>query len=321
MFVVFDLETTGLSSMEDDIIQFSYIMFDSNNMFVRAENLYFYYEGMSWNQEVANISHGISLDFLKTQAGDFKKNVIKMYTVLNHANVCGHNSNSFDCPFVKNWLKRMGLSDFEFGIQQDTMLAFRPYTKRARIKLTKLAAMCGLSDAEIDYATKLWFGITKSTQSHDARFDTTMTALLTIGGINKKLITFDKIVTPSISDNIDDDNDIVMDDSVSTEAKSFDPMGYYIQCNGHPIAINHDKRKYAIMATPNEVTDVSMNKDLLCPGDFEKLDEGIYQVELNGITITVTQYENEDIVSIKTPYGVIPDTTFSNVKDLFASLS
>ena len=64
-----------------------------------------------------------------------------------------------------------------------------------------------------------------------------------------------------------------------------------------------------------------MNKDLLCPGDFEKLDEGIYQVELNGITITVTQYENEDIVSIKTPYGVIPDTTFSNVKDLFASLS
>ena len=37
--------------------------------------------------------------------------------------------------------------------------------------------------------------------------------------------------------------------------------------------------------------------------------------------MTVTQYENEDIVSIKTPYGVIPDTTFSNVKDLFASLS
>ena len=143
MFVVFDLETTGLSSMQNDIIQFSYIMFDSNNMFVRADNLYFYYEGMSWNQEVADISHGISLDFLKTQADKFKENVIKMYTVLNHANVCGHNSNSFDCPFVKNWLKRMGLSDFEFGIQQDTMLAFRPYTKRARIKLTKLAAMWG----------------------------------------------------------------------------------------------------------------------------------------------------------------------------------
>lgn len=320
MFVVFDLETTGLSSMQNDIIQFSYIMFDSNNMFVRADNLYFYYEGMSWNQEVADISHGISLDFLKTQADKFKENVIKMYTVLNHANVCGHNSNSFDCPFVKNWLKRMGLSDFEFGIQQDTMLAFRPYTKRARIKLTKLAAMFGLSDAEIDYATKLWFGITESTQSHDARFDTAMTALLTIGGINKKLISFDRIVAPSINDDIDD-SELDMDDSVTATAQSFDPLGYYIQCNGHPIAVNHNKHKYAKMATPNEVTDISMNKDLLCPGDFKELEEGTYQAEFNGITITVTQYENEDIVSIKTPYGVIPDTTFSSVKDLFASLS
>ena len=320
MFVVFDLETTGLSSMQNDIIQFSYIMFDSNNMFVRADNLYFYYEGMSWNQEVADISHGISLDFLKTQADKFKENVIKMYTVLNHANVCGHNSNSFDCPFVKNWLKRMGLSDFEFGIQQDTMLAFRPYTKRARIKLTKLAAMCGLSDAEIDYATKLWFGITESTQSHDARFDTAMTALLTIGGINKKLISFDRIVAPSINEDIDD-SELDMDDSVTATAQSFDPLGYYIQCNGHPIAVNHNKHKYAKMATPNEVTDISMNKDLLCPGDFKELEEGTYQAEFNGITMTVTQYENEDIVSIKTPYGVIPDTAFSSVKDLFASLS
>ena len=320
MFVVFDLETTGLSSMQNDIIQFSYIMFDSNNMFVRAENLYFYYEGMSWNQEVADISHGISLDFLKTQADKFKENVIKMYTVLNHANVCGHNSNSVDCPFVKNWLKRMGLSDFEFGIQQDTMLAFRPYTKRARIKLTKLAAMCGLSDAEVDYATKLWFGITESTQSHDARFDTAMTALLTIGGINKKLITFDRVVAPSINEDIDD-SELDMDDSVTATAQSFDPLGYYIQCNGHPIAVNHNKHKYAKMAAPNEVTDISMNKDLLCPGDFKELEEGTYQAEFNGITMTVTQYENEDIVSIKTPYGVIPDTTFSSVKDLFASLS
>ena len=320
MFVVFDLETTGLSSMQNDIIQFSYIMFDSNNMFVRADNLYFYYEGMSWSQEVADISHGISRDFLKTQADKFKENVIKMYTVLNHANVCGHNSNSFDCPFVKNWLKRMGLSDFEFGIQQDTMLAFRPYTKRARIKLTKLAAMCGLSDAEIDYATKLWFGITESTQSHDARFDTAMTALLTIGGINKKLITFDRVVAPSINEDIDD-SELDMDDSVTATAQSFDPLGYYIQCNGHPIAVNHNKHKYAKMAAPNEVTDISMNKDLLCPGDFKELEEGTYQAEFNGITMTVTQYENEDIVSIKTPYGVIPDTTFSSVKDLFASLS
>lgn len=47
MFVVFDIETTGLSTTSCDIVQFAYIMFDSNNMFVKAENLYYYYEGMS----------------------------------------------------------------------------------------------------------------------------------------------------------------------------------------------------------------------------------------------------------------------------------
>ena len=147
-----------------------------------------------------------------------------------------------------------------------------------------------------------------------------MTALLTIGGINKKLITFDRVVAPSINEDIDD-SELDMDDSVTATAQSFDPLGYYIQCNGHPIAVNHNKHKYAKMAAPNEVTDISMNKDLLCPGDFKELEEGTYQAEFNGITMTVTQYENEDIVSIKTPYGVIPDTTFSSVKDLFASLS
>ena len=34
MFVVFDLETTGFSELNNDVIELAYIMFDDNNNFV-----------------------------------------------------------------------------------------------------------------------------------------------------------------------------------------------------------------------------------------------------------------------------------------------
>lgn len=319
MFTVFDIETTGLSSMNNDVIQFAYVMFDSNNQFVKSDNLYFYYEGMSWDQHVADISHHISLDFLRTQKDKFKENLIKMAAVLNRANVCGHNVVAFDCPFVRNWLKRMGISDFEFGIQQDTMTAFRPLIKQARIKLTKLSGMCGLTEDSINYATKLWFGNIDRVASHDARYDVAATALLTLGGINKKLIMFDKPVIHEEYVEDSDNDEMALDDSVSSATANFDPMGYYIECDGRVIAINHDKTLYAPMVAPDEVDDASLNRSLLCPVKFSKVRDGVYSGESNGISIEVEQWEAKDVVTIKTPFVTTSDTVFPNVQALFSN--
>ena len=325
MFIVFDLETTGLSSMKDDIVQFSYIMFDSNNMFVKSETLYFYYEGMSWNQEVADKTHQISLEFLKTQADKFKENVIKLYSVLNRANAIGHNSISFDFPFVKNWLKRQGLVDFEFGVQQDTMVAFRPITKRARIKLTVLGEMFGITSEQINYASKLWFGTDETVSAHDARYDVALTALLTLGGLSKKLITFETITIQSADLSVDVDT-INMDDSVSVVSKSFHPLGYYIKVEGIELSKNqfisvcHDRKRYKDMDVPTSIDDVGFNKELLCPWGFLPIAENKFEAVVGGVHVLLTQNPEGDSVTITTPYGAIKDTVFADVKTLFNSV-
>ena len=204
MFVSFDLETTGFSGNSDDVIQFSYIKFDSNNVVYDAGTLFFYYEGMSWSEEAYAV-HGISQEFLKQFENVFKENVIKMWTILSGANVVGHNSDSFDCPFAKTWLTRQGCGSLEFGIMNDTMKAFRPVTKTAKISLVKLSSMMGLTPEVIKNAARMWFkedGLTM--QAHNANYDTTATALLALIAINKGYMSFERVSVVSY-DEVDAD--------------------------------------------------------------------------------------------------------------------
>lgn len=247
MFVVFDVETTGLSTTSCDIVQFAYIMFDSNNMFVKAENLYYYYEGMSWSDE-AEAVHGLSREFLKQYEDQFRANLLKMYSVLNRCNVVGHNAVKFDCPFVKNWLSRFGLSEFQFGIQQDTMTAFKPITKRSRIKLTALSELMGVKPEFVKQFADDWFKADVASGAHDATYDVTATALLTLRGIAKNLISF-KPAAALMSAEYDADleEDVA---SVMSTSKPVDPKGYCIslvELTGASTLryVCHDRRAYA----------------------------------------------------------------------------
>lgn len=192
MFTVFDLETTGFSGSTDDVVQFSYIRFDNFNQAYDAGCLYFYYEGMSWSEEAAE-AHGLTQDFLRQFADDFRKNCIKMWTILSGSNVCGHNAKSFDCPFAKAWLARMGLMNLTFGIINDTMRAFRSVTHRDKIKLIKLSEMNKLTPDVINNAARLWFNTEDNMSAHNATYDTTATAMLTLIAINKGYMTFDPV--------------------------------------------------------------------------------------------------------------------------------
>lgn len=192
MFTVFDLETTGFSGATDDVIQFSYIRFDTLNQAYDSGCLYFYYEGMSWSEEAEAVHH-ISQDFLRQYEDQFQENCIKMWTILSGSNVSGHNCIGFDCPFVKTWLARQGLINLTFGIINDTMKAFRPVTRSSKVKLTKLSEMCGLTPDVINNAASMWFGTTDVLGAHNATYDTTATAMLTLIAINKGYMTFDPV--------------------------------------------------------------------------------------------------------------------------------
>lgn len=193
MFVVFDIETTGFSEINSDVIEFAYIMFDNDNNYVKAEQLYFYYDGMSWSEDAYAV-HQIPLEFLKTQKDKFKENLIKMFSVLNHANVVGHNALRFDCPFVKTWLMRQGIRNLEYGIIQDTMLAYKPVYKKSRIKLTKLIEYINVDENVINTLLPIWFPGASESHAHEAAYDVVATALLTLRALDKNLMTFEPLV-------------------------------------------------------------------------------------------------------------------------------
>lgn len=224
MFTVFDLETTGFSSMAHDVIQFAYITYDENNIPVKAESLYFYYEGMSWTEEAYEV-HQIPMEFLKQHADKFEENCIKMYAVLMNGNVCGHNVKAFDCIFAKNWLSRMGLYNLKYRCIQDTMTAFKPITRRPRIKLIKLAEILGVTDEVVKKLTASVFKDDVATHAHNAAFDTMRTGIITCIGIRKNLIDFSGEVLTS--DNYSES------DLYDKEEESLgrDPIGLLVRIN------------------------------------------------------------------------------------------
>lgn len=297
-FVVFDIETTGFSSITCDIIQFAYCEFHGGQ-FVKAENLYFYYDGMSWSDEAEQV-HKISRDYLKQYRDDFKTNLLKMYSVLNRSNVCGHNSNHFDCPFVRNWLSRMGMGDFEFGIKQDTMVDMRPIHKRPRIKLTKLSELCGLTQESINYATNMWFGDSNIRNSHDAAYDVTATALITLKGLREGCISF------GIKEVVD----------VPVDESSFDFVAEENNVKPMALVIFESTGRRTYPCRPNDKPGV-----LPLPVDtYWELPEPLPMFEPHeGVMVNLRSDGNEEWLEIVTPYVTV-DSRQTDTLPLLQSL-
>lgn len=316
-FVVFDLETTGLDTLRCDIVQFAYAMFDYDNRFVKAETLYFYKEGMHWSEEAYAV-HGFSQDFLSQYKDVFEENCIKMYTVLNRANVIGHNCISFDCPFAKNWLARQGLVDFEFAVKQDTMTAFRSITKRPRISLIRLCEMFDYKPETINYVASMWFGGSEKS-SHDASYDVTATALLALKGLNEKFITFEPTVI--IAQDVSSHSDLDM--VYSEEQKTFDPNGIVICYTDDESVkwyrLNSDRDKYHEVTIEEGFLGVYRERDELCDKVMRKTADG-YIIDTDGMEVKVVSDRHGDSVCIKSKY--LPNWTaipFDQAKKLLRS--
>lgn len=309
-FVVFDIETTGLSSFHNEIIQFAYVMFDSNNNFVKAENLYFYREGMHWDQALADRIHHFSLSFLKQYEDKFEENLLKMYTVLNRANVCGYNSNSFDCPFVKNWLSKFGLNDFEFGVKQDAMIGLRPISKRARCKLTKMIELFELSDDSVAGVASLWFDSAQRHSAHDAVYDTTATALLTLEGLRRGYMSFDINVSAPSTVEADAFDFISGEHELPVYENSF-----ALCVAGRWIAFNPDHTKYRdVLVDEGNFGDMWVLQDKLNSTDGDD-----YVATIRGCTVTWRGEDNKEEIVINTPYVSISSND-SDVVPLLKSL-
>lgn len=309
MFVVFDIETTGFYESSCDVIEFAYALFDDNNAFVKSECLYFYYEGMSWSEEAYSV-HQIPLSFLKEHKDKFRENLIKMYTVLRNANVIGHNAKSFDCPFCKTWLRRMGLEDLNYNIINDTMLAFKPITKKARIKLSKLAELRNVSDDNVCMMMDYWFGNSGGRRQHDAAYDVTLTALLTLDGIRNNLITF----KPNVTIAKDEPAPNVIETSKAVEhtvTKALNPTRVLLKLRTASnedkfVWVNYDREQYADIAT-SDYSEKEL-KELMSIGQYLDVTlveqaEGYYTGTFDNITVNYHTTSLGDFINLKMPYG------------------
>lgn len=312
MFVVFDLETTGLSQYADDIIEFSYILFDSNNAMIKSEQLYFYYEGMSWSEEAYQV-HKIPLDFLKQHADEFRENLVKMYSILNYAIVVGHNSTQFDAPFAQKWLQRMGIGPLRFRYVHDTMIEMRPLTQRSRIKLSKLATMCGITDDLAKMMLNTFFPNNMRAQYHDAAYDTTVTALIVLFAINEGYMVMEPRVV---------NEEVIrasMQDLENVRTTQVDPKRFIVflcddddEDDARPYFVNHDYETYQVSTPTESDIEIFRQQHLVLPVTLFKTEEDSNEVTYEGSKgdlqlIFCRDNYNGDSLEIKSPYFTIQD--------------
>lgn len=111
--VIFDIETTGLDKTRDSIIQFAAIKYDvENNKVIDDLNLYIQPEGSFEIAISAYFKHHISAKFLVDKP-HFKDVADQIIDFIGDCDIITYNGNSFDIPFLKNELNKVG-KDIDF---------------------------------------------------------------------------------------------------------------------------------------------------------------------------------------------------------------
>lgn len=180
-FIVFDVETTGLSPARDKIIEFAAILFEEGK---RTKTLTFLCNpGHDISQEIENLT-GITNEMLtgKDVFADYADEVLEFIGALP---IVGHNL-SFDMAFLKNEMRRCGKTDKFTNTLYDTLLLSRAfYFYLPNHKLGTVAEYCGFSAdgshrAEVDtYNTgRIFLRLIDETMLYDAETFQTITRIL-----------------------------------------------------------------------------------------------------------------------------------------------
>ena len=112
--VIFDIETTGLDKVKDQIIQFSALKIETEtNKIVSELNLYIKPVGNYSISLAAYFKHKITPAMLedKPQFNQVAKDIMMFFNGVD--NILTYNGNNFDIPFLKNELNKYGY-DIDF---------------------------------------------------------------------------------------------------------------------------------------------------------------------------------------------------------------
>ena len=121
--VVFDVESTGVDTAKDEIVQIAAIRLDKNGA-PKETFMKFLRNGKSVGASEA--VHGFSDDFLREKGEEPRKVLTEFLDFLRGAWIIGHNV-TYDVSILTNELERLGLPEPEFPGYFDTLDIFRRF--------------------------------------------------------------------------------------------------------------------------------------------------------------------------------------------------
>lgn len=219
IYTVIDIETSGLSRENADVLSFSYALTDGKEI-LAADTLYFWTEGMQWSQESYEI-HGLSKEFLSQYKDDFDKNLRAMFSVVQDSVLVGYNSgyidkfgvlHGFDYQVIKNFLLR-NMLDFPIPSSFVDLLkiARSRETNAPNKKLQSMVDYYGISREEIARVNNTVYPGSKAV-AHNSGYDVVCTAYVLKEMLAKDLIE----VTTNFRQIVANDFQFVMTDGVMT---------------------------------------------------------------------------------------------------------
>ena len=219
IYTVIDIETSGLSRENADVLSFSYALTDGKEI-LAADTLYFWTDGMQWSQESYEI-HGLSKEFLSQYKDDFDKNLRAMFSVVQDSVLVGYNSgyidkfgvlHGFDYQVIKNFLLR-NMLDFPIPSSFVDLLkiARSRETNASNKKLQSMVDYYGVSREEIARVNNTVYPGSKAV-AHNSGYDVVCTAYVLKEMLAKDLIE----VTTNFRQIVANDFQFVMTDGVMT---------------------------------------------------------------------------------------------------------
>ena len=219
IYTVIDIETSGLSRENADVLSFSYALTDGKEI-LAADTLYFWTDGIKWNQESYQ-THGLSKEFLSQYKDDFDKNLRAMFSVIQDSILVGYNSgyidkfgvlHGFDYQVIKNFLLR-NMLDFPIPSSFVDLLkiARSRETNAPNKKLQSMVDYYGVSREEIARVNNTVYPGSKAV-AHNSGYDVVCTAYVLKEMLAKDLIE----VTTNFRQIVANDFQFVMTDGVMT---------------------------------------------------------------------------------------------------------
>jgi DNA helicase-2/ATP-dependent DNA helicase PcrA len=158
--VVYDIETTGLDTTQDEVIQIAAIRTDSHGTILKKFN-----QMVMPKRDIspgALQTHGFSKEYIKEHGGICAKEALTLFAdFCKGAVLVGHNSTMFDRAVVNRQFREEGLAPLSVLGEYDTLAISKLVCPDAANY--KLETLCNL------------FGIVNA-RAHDAFFDVTATA-------------------------------------------------------------------------------------------------------------------------------------------------